>query len=178
MTRLDTRPRGSARLRVPVLIASGLGSGFSRVAPGTFGSLAALPPGILLSTHTPLLLSGIVAACAAGLWAIPRASGGADHGWVVIDEVVGQWITLLGVPALQVPLGHGAQWADAIWPAAAWFAAAFLMFRLLDILKPGPIAALDRRHDAFGVMADDVAAGMLGAILLGVGRLLLGWSGI
>ncbi len=168
MTWIDTRPVGSARLRLPVLIASGLGSGFSRVAPGTVGSLAALLPGILLSTHTSLLLLCILAAGAAGWWAIPRASGGADHGWVVIDEVVGQWITLLGVPPLHATLGA----------AAAWFAAAFVMFRLLDIAKPGPIAALDRRHDAFGVMADDVAAGVLGAILLGAGRLLLRWSGL
>ena len=177
MTRIDTRPEGSARLRLPVLIASGFGSGFSRMAPGTFGSLAALPPGILLSTHTSLLLLCIVAACAAGLWAIPRASGGADHGWVVIDEVVGQWITLLGVPALHGAVGHGAHWPGIGWAGAAWFAAAFLMFRLLDIVKPGPIGALDRRHGAFGVMADDVAAGMLGAMLLGLSRLLLDWSG-
>ncbi len=168
MTWIDTRPEGSARLRLPVLVASGLGSGFSRVAPGTVGSLAALLPGILLSTHTSLLLLCILAACAAGLWAIPRASGGADHGWVVIDEVAGQWITLLGVPALHLPVRSD----------AAWFVAAFLMFRLLDIVKPGPIGALDRRHDAFGVMADDVAAGMLGAILLVACRLLLRWSGL
>ncbi len=167
MTWIDTRPRGVARLRLPVLIASGLGSGFSRVAPGTVGSLAALLPGILLSTHVALLLLCIVAACVAGLWAIPRASGGADHGWVVIDEVAGQWITLLGVPPLHGPAGS----------TAAWSAAAFLMFRLLDIAKPGLIGVLDRRHDAIGVMADDVAAGALGAILLGAGRLLLHWSG-
>ncbi len=173
MTAAGTRPEGAARLRLPVLIASGLGSGFAPVAPGTFGSFAALLPCILLGTHASLLLLCIVAACAAGLWAIPRASGGADHGWVVIDEVVGQWITLLGVPALHAPLRSGATWSEA-----AWFAAAFLMFRLLDIVKPGPIRTLDRRHDAFGVMADDVAAGMLGAVLLGATRLLLWWSGV
>ena len=157
-----------------MLIASGLGLGFSRLAPGTVASLAALLPGLLLSTQTALLPLCIVAGCAAGLWAIPRASGGADHAWVVIDEVVGQWITLLGAPALHGRPRPGAPGFD--WSVVGWLAAAFVVFRLLDIVKPGPIGVLDRRHDAFGVMADDVAAGLLGAALLAVGRLLLGWG--
>ena len=173
--RTDTRPAGRVRLRLPVLVASGLGSGFSRFAPGTVGSLAALLPGILLIEHPALLLLAIMLACAAGLWAIPRASGGADHGWIVIDEVAGQWITLLGI----LPLHHvgqtGAAWG---WAGSAWFAAAFAMFRLLDITKPGPIGALDRRHDAIGVMGDDILAGILGAVLLGLVRLLLHGTGL
>lgn len=168
MSRPDTRPVGSGRLSVPVLIASGLGSGFSRIAPGTMGSLAALPPGILLSLHAGLLPLSILLVCAAGLWAIPRASGGADHGWVVIDEVAGLWITLLGVP-MQHPPG---------WRSVGWWMAALLMFRLLDITKPGPIGALDRRHDALGVMGDDILAGILGAVLLVLGRLLLHGMGL
>lgn len=168
MSRPDTRPVGAARLSVPVLIASGLGSGFSRIAPGTAGSLAALLPGILLSLHAGLLPLSILLVCAAGLWAIPRASGGADHGWVVIDEVAGLWITLLGVPA-QHPPG---------WQSVGWWVAALLMFRLLDITKPGPIGTLDRRHDALGVMGDDVLAGILGAVLLVLGRLLLKGMGL
>ena len=146
-----------------VLIAAGLGSGFSRVAPGTVASLAALGPGILLRSHLALLLLAIVAACAAGLWAIPRASGGADHGWVVIDEVAGQWITLLGVPAFHAP----------VTAMLVWWIAAFALFRLLDIGKPGPIGTLDRRHDAIGVMGDDVLAGLLGAALLALAQFLL-----
>jgi phosphatidylglycerophosphatase A len=164
----DTRPVGATRWQLPVLVASGLGSGFSRVAPGTAGSLAALLPAVLLVGHPLLLLLAILAACAAGLWAIPRASGGADHGWIVIDEVAGQWITLLGVAPLH----------RLDWPGAAWFACAFLMFRLLDISKPGPIGALDRRHDALGVMGDDIAAGILGAVLLVMARLLLHGMGL
>ena len=164
----DIRPIGAARLRLPVLVASGLGSGFSRVAPGTAGSLAALLPGILLVGHPALLLLAILVACAAGLWAIPRASGGADHGWIVIDEVAGQWITLLGI----VPLHR------LDWRSATWFAIAFLMFRLLDITKPGPIGTLDRRHDEVGVMSDDILAGILGAGLLGLARLLLHGMGL
>lgn len=168
MNRSDAWPPADGRARLAVLVASGLGTGFSRVAPGTVGSLAALLPGVLLSAHPVLLLLAALAACAAGLWAIPRASGGADHGWVVIDEVAGQWITLLGVPALPRPDSGGALLHDL-----AWAAAAFAMFRLLDITKPGPIGALDRRHDALGVMGDDVLAGLLGAILLSLARLVL-----
>ncbi len=164
----DSRPAGAARRRLPVLVASGLGSGFSHVAPGTAGSLAALLPGILLVGHPILLLVSILAACAAGLWAIPHASGGADHGWIVIDEVAGQWITLLGVAPLH----------DRDWISVAWFACAFGMFRLLDITKPGPIGTLDRRHDAVGVMGDDILAGLLGAVLLGLCRLLIRGTGL
>ena len=179
MTHPDTRPRGAARLRPSVLVASGLGSGFSRLAPGTVGSLVALPPGILLSAHTGLLMLAILAACAAGLWAIPRASAGADHGWIVIDEIAGQWITLLGLAASPggVMQGGAAPGAPGLMQLG-WIMAAFLLFRLLDITKPGPIGVLDRRHDAFGVMGDDVVAGLAGAALLGVARLIVhGWAG-
>jgi len=158
VSRIDTRPAGADRLRAPVLIASGLGTGFSRLAPGTVGSLAALVPGAFLVGHTGLLLAAIMLACLAGFWAIPRASGGADHGWVVIDEVAGQWITLLGIPARHNLI---------------WIAAAFLMFRLLDITKPGPIGRLDRRHDEIGVMGDDMLAGVAGALLLAAAGWLL-----
>ena len=172
MSRADTRPRGAARLSLPVLVASGLGSGFSRVAPGTAGSIAALLPGLLLSTHTGLLLLSILAACAAGLWAIPRASGGADHGWIVIDEVAGQWITLLGIAPWR-GLGRNGMVSTGLAGQLGWLLAAFLLFRLLDITKPSLIGVLDRRHDALGVMGDDVLAGILGALLLGAARLVL-----
>ena len=147
-----------------MLIASGFGTGFSPAAPGTVGSLAALAPGILLGARTGWLPRAILPVCIAGLWAIPRASGGADHGWVVIDEVAGQWITLLGAPPL---LGPAAPRPIA---RLGWLLAAFALFRLLDITKPGPIGALDRRHDAIGVMGDDIAAGLLGAALLRLAR--------
>ena len=172
MSRPDDRPRGAARLRLPVLVASGLGCGFSRLAPGTMGSLAALLPGTLLASHAGLLLLSIVVACVAGLWAIPRASGGADHGWIVIDEVAGQWITLLGVASWHRPGLHDL--ADSE-PAIrlGWIVAAFLVFRLLDITKPSLIGVIDRRHDALGVMGDDVLAGLAGAVLLGLARFVL-----
>ena len=168
--KLGARKLGTCKLgarKLAILIASVFGAGFSPVAPGTVGSLAALAPGVLLGARAGWLPRAILPLCAAGLWAIPRASGGADHGWVVIDEVAGQWITLLGAPPL---LG-----AEAPKPAArlSWLVAAFALFRLLDITKPGPIGALDRRHDAIGVMGDDIAAGLLGATLLRLARVLL-----
>ena len=142
--------------------------GFAPVAPGTVGSLAALPFGWLLLQSTPSLLVAIVVVCAVGWLAVKRASGGADHGWIVIDEVAGLWITLLGVAALP---GHPLPAGPAL---AAWMLAAFALFRLLDITKPGPIGRIDRRHDAAGVMGDDMLAGVIGAILLLACRLLAG----
>ncbi len=152
---------------LPVLVASFLGSGFSSRAPGTVGTLAAILPGVLLCRHPWALCLAILLACAAGLWAIPRASGGADHGWIVIDEVAGLWITLLGIPK-----PHSLAWPPSP-REVIWFALAFAMFRLLDITKPGPIGRLDRRHDAVGVMGDDVLAGLLGALLLWLARTAL-----
>ena len=133
-------------------IASAGGIGFFPWAPGTAGSAAALLVGALAlryAGHVVLALAAIAAA-AAGLWAIRAARATDDPGWVVIDEVAGQWITLLG-------LGH-LSWAGA--------AAAFALFRLLDITKPGPIGWADRQNSAFGIMADDVIAGAIGGAIL------------
>jgi phosphatidylglycerophosphatase A len=133
------------------LVASGLGSGLLPRAPGTWGSLAALGLGaaLLAGSHW-LLAAGIVAAILAGFWAIPRAGGQADPGWVVIDEVAGMWLTML-------PLAT---------PSLVGLAVAFGVFRLLDIAKPGPIGAIDRWQGAAGVMGDDIAAGLAGAALV------------
>lgn len=133
------------------LIASGLGAGRAPVAPGTVGSAVAAGLGWGL-LHGPAwaLPVAILLACGLGWWAVGRAGGGDDPGWVVIDEFAGQWIALLG-------LAH---------PSPAGLIAAFLLFRLLDITKPGPIGWADRQHGAFGVMADDVIAGALAAGLL------------
>ncbi len=117
-----------------------------------------------------LLVAAILAACVGGIAAVQRAAAGVDHGWIVIDEVAGLWITLLGLvglPRLPPPRGIG---------LAVGLVSAFAVFRLLDIAKPGPIGRIDRRHDSLGVMGDDVAAGLAGAVLLLVARLALGWS--
>jgi phosphatidylglycerophosphatase A len=134
------------------VIASAGGIGFFPYAPGTAGSAAALLAGacgLHYAGHAALALAAVVAAVG-GLWAIGAARATDDPGWVVIDEVAGQWITLLG-------LGH-VSWAGA--------AAAFVLFRLLDITKPGPIGWADRQNTGFGIMADDVSAGGIGAVIL------------
>lgn len=133
------------------LIASGFGSGYAPKAPGTVGSLAALALGWGL-LHGPAwaLPAAILLACVAGWWAIGAAGGADDPGWVVIDEFAGQWIALL-------PLSH---------PSPLGLLAAFVLFRLLDITKPGPIGWADRQHGPLGVMADDVVAGGIAAVVL------------
>jgi phosphatidylglycerophosphatase A len=133
------------------LVASGLGSGFLPRAPGTWGSLAALAAGALMLAWSPWILPlGVAAATLAGLWAIPRAGGEADPGWVVIDEVAGMWLTM-------APLQH---------PRPLGLAAAFVLFRALDITKPGPIGWMDRQQGAVGVMGDDLLAGAAGAVIM------------
>ena len=140
------------------LIASVGGTGFFPWAPGTAGSLVGLILGcaILAFAGHWLLLVLAVVATVGGIIAIRAAEAKDDPGWVVIDEVAGQWLTLLGL--LHV------SWIGAI--------VAFALFRLLDITKPGPIGWADRMHSATGVMLDDVIAGAIGGILL---RAVLLW---
>ena len=145
------------------LIATFLYVGVLRPAPGTWGSLAALPVGLLLMVlGGPLLL--IVATLALfgiGWWATgveTRASGVEDPSEIVVDEVVGQWVALwpLAIGAANVGASY-----TALWPG---WVAAFALFRLFDITKWGPVGWADRRGDPLGVMLDDVIAGVLAAI--------------
>ncbi|MGB3406732.1 MAG: phosphatidylglycerophosphatase A [Jannaschia sp.] len=144
------------------LIATLAGIGTLRPAPGTWGSLAALPLGWLVMQGGPILFTlATVAILPLGWWAtrvVTADMSDHDPSEVVIDEVLGQWIALL-------PLAWGAANAgvavERLWPG--WLAA-FLLFRLFDIWKPGLVGAMDRRHDAWGVMLDDAVAGVLAAI--------------
>lgn len=136
------------------IISTWFGAGLLRPAAGTWGSLAALPFAwalTVLGGHF-LLLIGAVAVFAAGTWAAgiyETAGDDKDPSSVVVDEVVGQWITLLFVP-------H----------ELLWFAAAFLAFRFFDILKIWPISFLDRNiKGGFGIMIDDVLAALFAGIL-------------
>lgn len=149
--------------KLPHIIATFGFVGHLRPAPGTWGSLAALPVGWLLHTigGAGLLIVGIVLSFASGWWATAlETHGKEDHdpSEIVIDEVAGQWIAIL-------PLSLGASHVNAdilgLWPG--WICA-FVLFRLFDILKPGPIGWADRRGDALGVMLDDVIAGLFAAI--------------
>ena len=138
-------------------IAIGFGSGLSSVAPGTVGSLASLLPWLALrELPWPLYLCVVAAAFAVGMWAcawVVRTLRIEDPGFVVWDEFVGQWIAL----------------APLFWAPIAWWgpAAGFVLFRLFDIAKPWPVSWSDRNvKGGFGVMLDDVLAGMYAALAL------------
>jgi phosphatidylglycerophosphatase A len=140
--------------------------GHLRPASGTWGSAAAVPAAYALHLlgGFPLLAAATALALALGWWATAawlEATGRDDPSEVVIDEVVGQWIALF-------PLSGGlwAMGADpALFPWPGWLGA-FVMFRLFDIWKPGPIGRADRRPGAAGVMLDDVLAGIAAALVV------------
>ena len=140
--------------------------GLLRPAPGTWGSAAAIPVAYLLHGFGgfPALLVATLAVFALGWWATVEATRGkADHdpSEIVIDEVVGQWIALW-------PLSLGLGWMGAdpwVFPWPGWVVG-FLLFRLFDIWKPGPVGWADRKPSAFGVMMDDVIAGGMAAVLV------------
>ena len=150
-------------MKLPEMIGTVFGVGYLRPAPGTWGSAAALPWAWVLHLvgGFPLLLIGVIAGFAKGWWATEKMTAGSedhDPSEIVVDEVVGQWIALL-------PLSYSAWMMDLnilrLWPG---WVAAFVLFRLFDILKPGPVGWADRRGDALGVMLDDVIAGIFAAI--------------
>ena len=141
--------------------AFGFGSGLSPKAPGTVGTVAAIPFYLLISSlELPLYTGFLALAFAAGIFLCERASRELrvhDHPGIVWDEFVGFWITMWAVP-----LG----WQSLV--------AGFVLFRLFDVAKPWPIRWLDKRVDGgFGIMIDDVLAGMISCALLH-----LGWYGL
>jgi phosphatidylglycerophosphatase A len=95
-----------------------------------------------------------------GLWAIRAARVEGDPGWVVIDEIAGQFVALLGLTR----------------PTIVGLAAAFALFRLFDIVKPGPVGWADRQDGAAGIMADDLIAGAIAAGVLWAARQR--WPGV
>ncbi|WP_425078365.1 phosphatidylglycerophosphatase A family protein [Ruegeria denitrificans] len=153
------------------------GVGYLRPAPGTWGSLVALPMAWVLHTlgGFPLLAIATVAVFFGGLWAtrvMTRGQDDHDPSEIVIDEVAGQFIALW---AISYPSwAHGID-ITALWPG---WVAGFILFRLFDITKPGAIGWADRRGDPMGVMLDDVIAGVFAAIgvmvLAGIAHGVLG----
>ncbi len=146
--RPGTLPAGMSFGHPASLVASFGGVGFAPMASGTWGSLAALP-GALLIQHWAGWIGLAVAAlaiAALGVWAseeIVRRGDVRDPGFIVVDEVAGQFLALLFAPA----------------GVAAWVAA-FLLFRAADIVKPFPANWCDRNlHGGLGVMLDDIVAG-------------------
>lgn len=149
--------------------------GYLKPAPGTWGSLAALPLGWLIYQigGVWLFLLAIPAAYIKGHIAtviMTRGSDNHDPSEIVIDEVVGQWIAL--APVI-IGAAHAGVSITALWPG--WIVA-FVLFRLFDITKPGPVGWADRKDNATGVMLDDVIAGIMAAIcVVGLAGL---WHGV
>lgn len=145
------------------LIATVFYSGYLKPAPGTWGTLAALPLGWLAAQWAGFfgfVLCTLIA-FAVGLWAVGEETRGKedhDPGEIVIDELVGVWIALMPVIYGATTMG-----ADLLALYPGWIAA-FLLFRLFDIWKPGPVGWADRRGGPMGVMLDDVIAGGFAAI--------------
>jgi phosphatidylglycerophosphatase A len=145
--------------------------GLLRPAPGTWGSVVALPLACLLhGAGGPMLLAGAAAlVVAVGWWAV-AGEGGGDESEFVIDEVAGQWIALLPV---SIGAAHAGADILALWPG---WAVAFLAFRLFDTWKPGPIGWADRRRGPMGVMLDDILAGIAAGASVLLGAAL--WHGL
>lgn len=146
------------------MLATWFYSGLLRPAPGTWGSAVAVAMGLILHRigHFPLLALATGLVILLGFWVVPRYTAGMDdpdRSEIVIDEVAGQWLALM---APSFGFWHAGLPADSFpWPG---WVAAFLFFRLFDIWKPWLVGRADRRHDAAGVMLDDLWAGIFAAI--------------
>ena len=138
-------------------IATFLGMGYAPVAPGTAGSLGAIAVAALFKSHqdwTPAYFTWL-AACILllGIWSahlFAKGRGQEDPREVVIDEAIGQWVTLAGATAYN--------WKSIL--------AGFLLFRLFDIWKPFPVRQVEKMPYGFGIVADDILAGVYAALVL------------
>lgn len=148
-----------------LMIATGFGSGFSPVAPGTAGALLALLLWVVGYLLLPFALLQVILAImvllftALGIYTsgVMERYWGEDPSRVVVDEMVGVWIPLLVVP-------------DGGW----WYVlAAFVLFRLFDIVKPLGVRRMERFGGGVGIMMDDILAGVYSAVLLGAARFLM-----
>jgi len=136
-------------------LAFGLGSGAALYAPGTFGTLAAIPLYLLLVNYTRWPAYAVIVAIMFlfGVWMCDRTErdiGVHDHSGIVWDEFVGYLVTMFYAPAGWV-----------------WLVAGFFLFRLFDIWKPFPVRQMERRYQkGFGIMVDDVVAGIYAGLVL------------
>jgi len=148
--------------RFILCLASNAGLGYSPIAPGTVGTLAGIPAFYLLASFpAPLYILTWSALLFLAFWAAGAAGqiyGVTDDGRIVIDELVGYLVTVALLPF---------SWTNALL--------GFVLFRIFDITKLPPASWFDRRlKNGFGVVLDDVVAGLYGAIVL---RLVLLWLG-
>jgi len=155
MNQAQPSPSFKELLRRPEhLFAFGFGSGLAPKAPGTFGTLAAVPIyWVIQDLPLPLYLLWLLVTFVAGVYWCQRSSqalGVHDHGGIVWDEMFGYWLTMLLAPA---------GWL--------WMLLGFVLFRVFDILKPWPIGWIDRRvGGGLGIMLDDALAAVYAWVLL------------
>lgn len=147
-------------------LALGLGSGMPRIAPGTWGTLMALVLFVLAhwqlgGFHWIWLISVVIIGSILGVYLCGKTArdlGVHDHSGIVWDEFVGLWLCLVGIPFS--------------WP---WLLAAFVLFRIFDILKPFPIKWADRQVEGgLGIMLDDLLAGAYVLAILHAVKWVLG----
>jgi len=137
-------------LRNPLhLLSLGFGSGLSPHAPGTMGTLVAVPLYLMLSRLELIAyLIAIASGFILGIYVCnytSKALGVHDHSGIVWDEIIGYWITMIAVPA----------------PTWQWILTGFVLFRFFDIVKPWPVNLADKHlPGGFGIMIDDVLAGL------------------
>ena len=153
-------PEGMTMKNPAVMIATGFGSGRMYPAPGTWGTLAAWVIGFVMTKH--VLAVAFVIACVAGWWAAKKfeeQSQSHDNAMIVIDEWAGVWLAML---------------CATFWDQSVL---AFVLFRVFDIWKPGPIRWIDEKvGGAWGVMLDDIVAGLFAGIIVYGYGLWITWS--
>lgn len=146
--------------RLALLLATWFGCGYWPWGPGTAGSLAAIAIAAALNfflvPSRTFLIGLVIVFLLPAIWSSTRAEhllNRKDPGNVVIDEVVGQWLTLAGAAALN--------WKTLL--------AGFILFRVFDIWKPWPVRQFEKLPEGSGIVADDLAAGIYGALILYIG---------
>jgi len=162
MRRMTKKVPSTNGNRLACAIATWFGCGYSPIAPGTVGSLAAVAIAIALHEFAGLEAWHFALLASVGfgpaVWAATgtaRAVKIKDPAIVVVDEVIGQWIALAGAHALN-------------WKS---YLGAFALFRLFDIWKPTPVRQLEGLREGLGIVADDAMAGLYAALVL----LVAGW---
>lgn len=139
--------------RFATVVASGFGSGYSPVAPGTAGSLVGLVLWLPLASSPPVVsVSAMLLVTALGIWAGDRTARRLqrkDPGLVVVDEIAGMWVTLMFLPLTPLSAALG-----------------FFCFRVMDVFKPWPARRFEQLPGGLGIMADDLMAGVYANLLL------------
>lgn len=152
-------------MTLPRAISTLFGLGKLRPAPGTWGSAAAVGLGVAIDHLLGFAVFALVTILVIplGYWAVARTvadRADKDPSEIVIDEVAGQWIALL-FPAAAFWSRGMEDWALSAWPG---WVAPFLLFRLFDIWKPGPVGRADRKGTAGATMTDDLWAGLFAGL--------------